>query len=153
MKKRSLRSILYTFNVFWRILSCVFKGRWEGKWKRRKKFLVISRRCEITAAFLYKTSTFTLPRYRTKIRGSFFGPFIKVYLKGVSHEIFDFNFLHVAVSPRRPLSIPLGPLQMFTKILENIRNFEIIANVLDISFLLMSAIRAINYCRCCWHQW
>jgi hypothetical protein len=42
-------------------------------------------------------------------------------LKGQCHEIFDFSFLHESVSPK-PLSVPLGPLQIFSKICRDIRN-------------------------------
>jgi hypothetical protein len=46
----------------------------------------------------------------------------KKKFKGVCHEIFDFRFFHESVSSR-PLSIPLGPFRIFTKILGDILNF------------------------------
>jgi hypothetical protein len=42
-------------------------------------------------------------------------------LKGQCHEIFDFRFFHVSVSPK-PLSIPLGPYLNFYFICGNIRS-------------------------------
>jgi hypothetical protein len=38
----------------------------------------------------------------------------KESLKGQCHEIFDFKFFHESVSPK-PLSIPLGPFEIFFK--------------------------------------
>jgi hypothetical protein len=35
------------------------------------------------------------------------------FLKGQCHEIFDFRFFHESVSPK-PLSLPLGPFQIFS---------------------------------------
>jgi hypothetical protein len=42
-------------------------------------------------------------------------------LKGQCHEIFDFKFFHESVSPK-PLSIPIGPFEIFLKICGNIRS-------------------------------
>jgi hypothetical protein len=41
-------------------------------------------------------------------------------LKGQCHEIFDFWFFHESVSPK-PVSIPLGSFQIFSKIRGDIR--------------------------------
>jgi hypothetical protein len=45
---------------------------------------------------------------------------IVICLKGQCHEIFDFRFFYESVSPR-PLSIPLGPFRIFSKIRGDIR--------------------------------
>jgi hypothetical protein len=42
-------------------------------------------------------------------------------LKGQCHEIFDFWFFHESVSPK-PLSIPLGPFRIFSKIFGDIHS-------------------------------
>ncbi len=42
-------------------------------------------------------------------------------LKGQCHDIFDFWFFHESVSPK-PLSIPLGPFRIFSKIHGDIRS-------------------------------
>ncbi len=44
----------------------------------------------------------------------------KNMLKGVWHEIFSFRIFHESVSPG-PLSMPLGPFQIFSKIHGDIR--------------------------------
>ncbi len=43
------------------------------------------------------------------------------HLKGVWHEILEFRFFYESVAPR-PLSIPLGPLRIFTKFAEIFAN-------------------------------
>ncbi len=52
-------------------------------------------------------------------------------LKGQCHEIFDFRFFHESLSPK-PLSIPLGPFQIFLKILGDIHSSRCTTGVVDI---------------------
>jgi hypothetical protein len=100
----------------------------------------------VQSTYIYKTPTFR--PYNTL----FFAPFeqlIKAYctriyicswkqttgaaaaLKGVWHEIFDFNFFsHEFVSPG-PLSIPLGPFQLFLKIRRGNHEWMFISSVND----------------------
>ncbi len=56
--------------------------------------------------------------------------FLAAALKGVWHEIFDFNFFHKSVSPG-PLSIPLGRFRIFSKIRGDIREWMFISGVND----------------------
>jgi len=56
--------------------------------------------------------------------------FMENTLKGVWHEIFDISFFHKSVSPG-PLSIPLGPFQIFSKIRGDIREWMFISVVND----------------------
>ncbi len=51
-------------------------------------------------------------------------------LKGQCHEIFCFWFFHESVSPK-PLSIPLGPFRIFSKIRGDIRSSRLNTGVND----------------------
>jgi hypothetical protein len=51
-------------------------------------------------------------------------------LKGQCHKILDFWFFHESVSSK-PLGIPLGPLQIFSKILGDIRSSRCTPVVVD----------------------
>ncbi len=53
-----------------------------------------------------------------------------IVLKGQCHEIFDFWFFHESVS-LKPLSIPLGPFQIFAKICGDIRSSRLTTGVVD----------------------
>jgi hypothetical protein len=50
-------------------------------------------------------------------------------LKGQSHEIFDFRFLHGSVSPK-PLIIQLGPFRIFSVSLTPVANFPQVSTTL-----------------------
>ncbi len=78
------------------------------------------------------------------------------FLKGVWHEIFDFKFCHVSVSPG-PLSIQLVPfwiLRKFVEIFANDTGNKLFTGVNSTSDKLsrMSLLLVINYCRCRWHR-
>jgi len=51
-------------------------------------------------------------------------------LKGQCHKIFDFCFFHESFSPK-PLRIPLGPFQIFSKICGDIRSSGCTTGVVD----------------------
>jgi hypothetical protein len=53
-----------------------------------------------------------------------------VFLKGQCHKIFDFCFFHESASPK-PLSIPLGPFQFFSKIRGDIRSSRCTTGVVN----------------------
>jgi hypothetical protein len=53
-------------------------------------------------------------------------------LKGLGHEIFDFWFFHESVSPK-PLSIPLGPFRISSKIRGDICSSRFATGVVDTS--------------------
>jgi hypothetical protein len=53
-----------------------------------------------------------------------------MHLKGRCHEIFDFWFFHESVSPK-PLSIPLGPFRIFSKIRGDIHSSRCTTGVVD----------------------
>jgi hypothetical protein len=53
-----------------------------------------------------------------------------VPLKGQCHKIFDFRFFHESVS-FKPLSIPLGPFQIFSKIRGDICSSSCTTGVVD----------------------
>jgi hypothetical protein len=55
---------------------------------------------------------------------------MKQWLKGQCHEIFDFCFFHESVSPQ-PLSIPIGPFRIFSKIRGGIRSSRCTTGVAD----------------------
>jgi hypothetical protein len=55
---------------------------------------------------------------------------IKKSVKGQCHEIFDFWFFHESVSPK-PLSIPLRPFQIFSKICGDIRSSRLTTGVIN----------------------
>jgi hypothetical protein len=55
---------------------------------------------------------------------------MKEGLKGQCHEIFDFWFFHESVCPK-PLSIPNGPFQIFSKIRGDIRSSKCTTGVVD----------------------
>ncbi len=60
-------------------------------------------------------------------------------LKGVWHEIFELRFFHESVSSR-PISIPLGPFWIFSKIRGDIRELMFIAGVNDTGEKLFSGV-------------
>ncbi len=86
--------------------------------------------------FQHYLLTKTYPKYFTNISkfykkqmqrtGFSFERVVIEPLKGVSHKIFDLRFFHESVFPW-PLSILLGPFQIFLKILGDIFNFVFIA--------------------------
>ncbi len=51
-------------------------------------------------------------------------------LKGQCHEIFASGFFHESVSPK-PLSIPLGPFRIFSKIRGDIRSLRLTTGIND----------------------
>jgi hypothetical protein len=55
---------------------------------------------------------------------------ISEYLKGQCHEIFDFGFVHESDSPK-PLSITLGPFQIFLNIHVDIHSSRCTTGVVD----------------------
>ncbi len=69
----------------------------------------------------------------------FAGLWIRIDLKGVWHEIFDFRFFHESVSPR-PRRIPLGPFWIFLKIRGGSRELIFIAGVNDTGDKLFSGV-------------
>jgi hypothetical protein len=64
------------------------------------------------------------PKEKSSRRG-----FFKM-LKGHCHEIFDFRFFYESVSSK-PLSIPIGPFQFFSKIRRDIRSSRCTTGVVD----------------------
>jgi hypothetical protein len=52
-------------------------------------------------------------------------------LKGQCKEIFDFSFLHGSAVSSKPLIIPLGPFQIFSKIHRDIRSSRCTTIVID----------------------
>ncbi len=66
----------------------------------------------------------------------------KESLKGQCHEIFDFRFFHESVSPN-PLSIPLGPFQICSKICGNIGiSLTLVANLPPVSLIKFAKVAA-----------
>ncbi len=60
-------------------------------------------------------------------------------LKGVWYEIFDLRFFHESVSPR-PISIPLGPFRIFSKIRGDIHELMFFTGVNDTGEKLFSGV-------------
>ncbi len=69
-------------------------------------------------------------------------------LKGQCHEIFCFWFFHESVSPQ-PQSIPLGPLQIFSKIPGDIRKSRCTTGIIDTGGKFATRYRRQN---CFWYQ-
>ncbi len=65
--------------------------------------------------------------------------FVDVYLKGVWHAIFDFMFFHESVSPG-PMTTPLGPFRIFSKIREDILEWMFITGVNDTGDKLFTGV-------------
>ncbi len=55
---------------------------------------------------------------------------LNILLKGVWHEIFSLHFFYESVSPG-PLSSPLGPFQIFSKLRRDFREWMFITGVND----------------------
>jgi hypothetical protein len=64
------------------------------------------------------------------------------YLKGQCHEIFDYWFFHESVS-HKPLSIPLGPFRIFSKIRGDIRSSRCTTGVVDVEKIFK--LKIFNY--------
>ncbi len=70
----------------------------------------------------------------------------KESLKGQCHEIFDFKFFHESVSPK-PLSIPLGPFRICSKICGNIgSSLTLVANLPMVSLIKFAKVAAPHSC-------